>query len=162
MNQVEHTAAREIGNVLRDARIGSGNTSRNAFAQQVKIRGKITGEGIRKIEEGERIPRLENIRLLGEACGLSKTKIKALEKKALEVNVKRVTKRAGNATVEVKIDGKPLRVVALPPHRKAELFTRTTVNSLIEVLAKLGVDNPKDIEYFTRHARSTILKNLSA
>lgn len=150
----------EIGRVFEAARLSHGYTSRASLVETKKLRSKITQEGLRKIERGERVPRLENIRLLSEVLGLSERRTKALEKLALEANIQRVTRRAGNATVDFKIEGKPVKLFALPPKRKVEHVVREIVEELSQIVYKYGVMD-EDVEHFRRHARHSLLKRMA-
>ena len=159
MNNTQ-VAALQIGRTIRDARLDSGFKSRASLVGTKKLKGKLTQEGLRKIEAGERVPRLENLHLIAQTLGIGPRKTKELEKLALKTNIQRVTKRAGNATVTFSINGSPVRVEALPPRRKTEAFVRESVNKLVEVVQKYGV-MPEDIDHFRRHARSILLQQLS-
>lgn len=149
----------EIGRAIREARLDHGFKSRAALVETKKLKGKITQEGLRKIEQGERVPRLENLRSLADALLIGPKKTRALEKMALEANVVRMARRAGNATVTFQIEGKPLRVDSLPPKRKTESFVREAVSNLVAVVNKYGILDA-DVEHFRRHARSILLKQL--
>jgi len=149
----------EIGKTIRQARIDHGFKSRASLVGTKKLKGKITQEGLRKIEQGERVPRLENLRALAEALDIGPKNIRKLERMALEANVARVTRRAGNATVTFQIEGKPLRIDALPPKRKSEAFVRDTVHQLVEIVSKYGIME-EDVEHFRRYARSVLYKQL--
>lgn len=151
--------AKIIGEMLMDARLKKGYRSRAQLVDTRRLRNKITQEGLRKIEHGERVPRLENIRLLAETLGLSKKKTKEMETLALEANIQRVTRRAGNATVSFEIEGKPLKMFALPPHRKTEKFVREAVVELVGIVDKYGVLD-QDLEHFRRTARNVLLKRM--
>lgn len=162
MSKPINNVAVEIGETLRKARLDRGYESRASLVETRKLRGKIGSEGLRKIEAGERIPRLENLRILGEALGLPERKIKELEKKALVVNVERQVRKAGNVNATVHITGTPVRVEALPPRRKVEAYARKTVNDLIVLADRMGwFQIEQDREWFRRHARSTLLRNLN-
>jgi transcriptional regulator with XRE-family HTH domain len=152
--------AREIGEVLMQARLEHGYESRASLTETRKLRTKLTPEGLRKIERGERVPRLENLRLLCETLGISDRRAKKLERLALEANVQRVTRRAGNATVTFEIEGKPVKVFALPPRRKTEAFVRGVVGELVSLVDKYGLLE-KDVDHFRRHARNVLLKRLT-
>ena len=155
---MENTQAAVIGRTIMQARVDAGY-SRNALVHTRKLKGRITGEGLRKIEQGERVPRFENIKLLGDVLGLSDHKIRELQHLALEKNVERVTKRSGNASVTFQIHGKPVKVEALPPKRKTEAFVRSVVEDLIKIVDKYGVMR-EDLEHFRRHARNQMFKHL--
>lgn len=152
--------AKEIGEVIMQARLEHGYNSRASLVETRKLKTKITQEGLRKIERGERVPRLENLRLLCETLGISDCKSRQLERLALEANVQRVVRRAGNATVTFEIEGRPLKVFSLPPRRKTEIFVRDVVKELVSVVDKYGILE-KDVEHFRRHARNVLLKRLS-
>lgn len=149
----------EIGRTIREARLNKGYSNRSAFVQTRKLSGKITGEGLRKIEEGERVPKFHNLRLLADALDLSDDVVRSMEKKALKTNVERVTRRAGNIPVSFKIDGEPMKIATLPPHRKVEGFARDVVEELVKLVDKYGV-LPEDLVHFRRHARHVLLKRL--
>lgn len=151
----------EIGRAIETARLANGYESRQQLVDTRKLRNKITQEGLRKIEKGERVPRLENLQMLCDALGISGKKTKELAKLAVEANVKRLARRAGNATITFQLEGKPIKVFALPPKRKMESFVREVVTDLVSVVDKYGV-LPQDIEHFTRHARSILLRKLTA
>jgi hypothetical protein len=159
MENIMDSNAVEIGKTIRQARIDHGFKSRAALVGTRKLKGKITQEGLRKIEQGERVPRLENLRALAETLEIGSKNIRKLERMALEANVARVTRRAGNATVTFQIEGKPLRIDALPPKRKMENFVRGTVTQLVDVVNKYGILDA-DVDHFRRHARSILLKQL--
>lgn len=152
--------AKEIGDIIMSARLAKGYESRAQLVETKRIKSKLTQEGLRKIENGERVPRLENIRLLAETLGLSGRKIKKMEQLALEANIQRVTRRAGNATVTFEIEGKPVKMFALPPRKKTEAFVRDVVSELVSVVDKYGVME-KDVEHFRRSARNVLLKRLA-
>lgn len=152
-------AAIRIGKAVRNARIDAGYTNRSEFVRTGKLKGKLTGEGLRKIEDGERIPRLENLRLLGEALGMSKKTVKDLERAAMTQAIERAVRSAGNADVEVKILGAPLRLLRLPVTRKVETFVREIVTELLSAVEKYGVME-EDINHFRRYARSSLLRHL--
>jgi transcriptional regulator with XRE-family HTH domain len=153
--------AKIIGDAIMEARLANGYRSRASLVDTKKLKSKITQEGLRKIEHGQRVPKLENLRLLAETLGISQRKIRELEKLALEANIQRATRRAGNATVSFEIEGKPIKLFALPPKRKTEAFVRRTVDELVRVVNRYGV-LPKDTEHFRRHARSILLRRLSS
>ena len=153
--------AKIIGDTIMDARLAKGYKSRLSLVETRRLRNKITQEGLRKIERGQRVPGLENIRLLCETLGISDRKAKQLEKLALEVNVQRAVRRSGNATVTLEIEGKPVKLFALPPQRKTERFVRGVVGELVALVGRYGVLD-KDVEHFRRHARSTLLKRLAS
>jgi predicted transcriptional regulator len=150
---------REIGKTIREARLNKGYESRASLVGTKKLAGKITQEGLRKIEAGERVPRLENLRMIAEALGLKEKAIKSLEQMALRANVERAVKRSGNANVMVAIQGKPLRIAQLPPKRKTEAFVRGAVTELLDVVKKYGV-GAADEEHFRQHARAILLRRL--
>lgn len=152
--------AKLIGDEIMQTRLMSGYTSRAGLVETKKLRGKITQEGLRKIEHGERVPRLENLQLLCEVLGISKRKTKEMEKLALEANIQRVARRAGNVTVTFEIEGKPVKMFALPPKRKTEMFVRDVVGNLVKVVEKYGVLEA-DIDHFRRHARAALLRQLA-
>lgn len=151
--------ALEIGTTIRDARVGKGYKSRADFVKTKGMKGTLTQEGLRKIENGERVPRLETLRTLSETLGINKKRTKEMEDMALEANIKRVVRRAGNVPVTFRIEGKPVRVSALPPKRKAEAFARELVEELTKMVDRYGVLQ-EDLHHFRRHARHSILKRL--
>lgn len=151
----------EIGKALRQARLDNGFKSRAALVETKRLKGKITQEGLRKIEQGERVPRLENLRSLAEALSIGPKNTRKLERMALEANVLRVARRAGNATVTFQIEGRPLRVDAIPPKRKTEAFVREAISKFGPLLSKLGIEIEEDLLYFKRHARSILLEQLA-
>lgn len=153
------TTAQKIGKVIYQNRLNQGFKHRSDLVDTASVKGRLTQEGLRKIEQGERIPRLENLELLGKALNLSKKKVQELEEMALEENIKRVTRRAGNAPVEFKIHGHALKMTALPPTRKTEAFVRETVSDLIKLVEKYGI-MAEDVEHFRRHARGILTKKL--
>ena len=153
--------ARTIGAAIMEARLAAGYQSRASLVETKKLRSKLTQEGLRKIEHGQRVPRLENIRLLGETLGLSQRKLKELERLAMEANIARTVRRSGNATVTFEIEGKPVKLFALPPKRKTERFVREVVGELVKVVNRYGVME-QDVEHFRRHARSALLKRLAS
>lgn len=150
-----------IGKTLRNARLDSGHKSRRAFVHgSAVLKNRITPEGVRKIEHGERVPKLENVRMLAKALDLPEKKTKELETWALQASVGRVARRSGNADISFRIQGSPMQIQRLPPKKKAEDFTRAVVSDLMPILTKIGVEIPEDFDYFRRVARSTILKRL--
>lgn len=151
----------EIGRVIRDARLQLGYENRAQLVNSRPLKGKITAEGLRKIEAGERVPRLETIEELGNKLGLSKRRIKALQKIALETNIGRVTRRAGNVDVRFEIDGKPIRLTRLPAKKKVEGFVREVVDELTGLIDRIG-GSQQDQDYFRRHARDVLIKRLEA
>lgn len=152
--------AREIGTALMQARLEHGFSSRASLVETRKLKTKITQEGLRKIERGERVPRLENLRLLCETLGISERRAHQLERLALEANIKRVTRRAGNATVTFEIEGRPVKMFALPPKSRTESFVRDVVGELVGLVDKYGILE-KDVEHFRRSARNVLLKRLA-
>lgn len=154
------TQAKIIGEMIKDARLKNGYDSRAQLVGTKKIRARLTQEGLRKIEHGQRVPRLENIRLLAATLGISERKTKQMERLALEANVQRVTRRAGNANVTFQIEGRPIKMFALPPHAKTETFVRETVGELVKLIDRYGVMS-KDVEHFRRHARNVLLKRMA-
>jgi transcriptional regulator with XRE-family HTH domain len=155
------TAAQEIGKIIRDARIDKGFPTRASLVGSRPLKGKITQEGLRKIEQGERVPRFENLELIARTLGLSDKSVKKLERLALQTSIARATRQAGNVDVSFRIEGRPMKVMALPPKRKTEAFVRGAVEDLLKVVNKYGV-LPEDLEHFRSHARDILLKKLSA
>lgn len=153
--------ATQIGDTIRKLRLDGGYTSRASLVDSRPLKGKITQEGLRKIEAGERVPRLETLHRLTTALGASPSTVKRLETLALRTSIERATRRAGNVKVHFSIQGKPMDVESLPPKRKTEAFVRKTVSDLIEVAERLGLIADEDDEYFRQHARHIILKNLA-
>lgn len=153
--------AEAIGRVIKQARLDNGFKSRASLVETKKLKGVLTQEGLRKIEGGERVPKLENLHALAGVLGLGVQVTKALEKLALEANIKRVTRRAGNASVSFIIDGKPVKIEALPPKRKVEKYVREVVDKLVVVVAKYGVLEA-DLQHFRMNARHILLSNLKA
>lgn len=149
-----------IGKILRNARIDKGYHSRSSLVETKGLKGRLTHEGLRKIEAGERVPRLENLRAIAEALGLKEVAIRRLERMALQSKVSTVARKAGNASISFAIDGKPFRVESLPPRRKTEHFVRGAVTELLDVVRKYGILEA-DEEHFRRHARAILLKRLS-
>lgn len=152
--------AKIIGDEIMTSRLAHGYETRSSFVESRKLKGKLTQEGLRKIEHGERVPRLENLRLLCETLGISKKKTKEMERLALEANIQRVARRAGNATVTFEIEGKPIKIQALPPKRKTEAFVRDAVSELVMMVDKYGVMEA-DVDHFRRFARSALLRRLA-
>ena len=154
------TAALEIGRTIREARLDMGYTTRASLVETRPLKGKITQEGLRKIEQGERVPRFENLDLIARTLGLSKHKVKELKELALRTSIARVTHQMSNADVTFEIEGRPMRVTALPPKRNAEAFVREAVEELLKLVDKYGV-LPADLVPFRRHARNILLHKLS-
>jgi hypothetical protein len=153
--------AKVIGDTIMEARLAKGYSSRASFVETKQLKARLTQEGLRKIEHGQRVPKLENLRLLGETLGLSPRKLRELERLALEATIERAARRAGNATVTFEIEGKPVKLYALPPQRKTEKFVRDVVSKLVTMVSRYGVLD-EDVEHFRRHARSTLLKRLAS
>jgi len=153
------TQAEAIGRVIKQARLDQGYTSRASLVETRRLKGVLTQEGLRKIEGGERVPRLENLHALATVLGLGPRKIRELEKLALEASIKRVTRRAGNASVSFSINGKPVRINALPPKKKVEKYVREVVERLVVLVSKYGVLD-QDVEHFRRHSRHILLSKL--
>jgi transcriptional regulator with XRE-family HTH domain len=149
-----------IGQAFLEAREKLGY-SRNALVQTKKLKGKITGEGLRKIEHGERIPHFENIRLLGDVLGLSDRRIKELEKDALSARVERIVKKTHREKVTFQIKGRPLKMLTPQADKKMEASIRQSVDEMGKVITKIG-GSSMDVEYFTRHARNILYKNLGS
>lgn len=151
----------KIGKVIEAARLGAGYKSRAALINAPKIAGKLTGEGLRKIEHGERLPRLDNLRLLSEHIGIPEDKIQEMEKLVLKKSIERAARKAGNAQILFFLDGKPVRVTRLPAKKKAEEFARDVVAELELLGEKLGWwAIAEDKEWFRKQARNIILKKL--
>lgn len=149
----------QIGRTIHDARIEAGYDTRPDFVNSRPLKGKITAEGLRKIEAGERIPRLETIEQIGRKLGLSNRRIKELQKMALSKNIERVTRRAGNVNVRFEIEGKQVHLTRLPAQKKVEGFVREVVEELVGLVERIG-GSQQDQDYFRRHARSTLIKRL--
>lgn len=128
-----------IGRAIEDARLRNGFSTRSELVNQPKLKGKLTQEGLRKIEQGARVPRLETLQLLAKVLGLTKATVRPLERAALRTNIMRAVKRSGNATVSFRIDGEPVKMFALPPKRKTEQFVRSVVTSMLAKLEKYGL-----------------------
>lgn len=161
MHAGTNRTALKIGKVIEEARIGHGYTSRQSFVDTRRLKGTITQEGLRKIEKGERIPRLENLRRIGQTLGINDRRMKELEELALRENVKRVAKKSDRQVV-LHISGKPMVVNPLPPKKKHEDVTRRAVDRIVEATVdKYGV-LPEDIEHFRRYARAIILEELKS
>ena len=160
MGQVQ-TAALEIGRTIRAARLDAGFSTRASLVESRPLKGRITQEGLRKIEQGERVPRFENLDLIARTLGLSKKKIRELKELALRSSVARVTQQIANVDVTFEIEGRPMKVATLPPKRKAEGFVREVVEELLKLVDKYGV-LPQDLEHFQRHSRHILLTKLSA
>lgn len=159
--QTNATATR-IGDFIFQARRDAGFKSRASLVESSRLKGRVTQEWLRKIEAGERVPKLENLRLLGEALGLGIRKIKQLEKMALGEQVKRVTRRAGNVAATIQIEGVPIHVERLPPKKKAEAFARKSTEEIMALAERLGwFKIPEDREWFRRHSRQVLLRNIS-
>lgn len=148
-----------IGKVLMNARIEQGY-SRNALVQTKSLKGKITGEGLRKIEYGERIPRFETLRHLANALGLKEKHIVALERQALEKTVERITKKSHREKVSFQIEGRPVRMVTTQSSSKLENKVRDAVEQMTSVMNLYGLMN-EDVAHFRRHARTILLKQFS-
>lgn len=153
--------AQEIGNTIRQLRLEGGYDSRSSFIGTKSLKGKLTQEGLRKIESGERVPKMETLHRLTHALGASPEVVKKLEHLALEKSIERATRRAGNVSVQFAIDGQMLDVSALPTKKQTEDFVRKTVDDLIEVTKRLGMDGPDDEKYFRQRARAVLLRNLT-
>ena len=150
-----------IGAVIRDARLRAGYESRNQFVESVPLKGKLTAEGLRKIEAGERVPRMETIETLGRKLGFSDRRIRQLQKISLESNVVRAARRAGNVDVTVHMEGKPIHVSRLPPRRKVDGFVQEVVQELSGYIDLMG-GSTDDVEYFRRKAKEVLLRRLTA
>lgn len=144
----------EIGRVFEEARRDKG-FSRAELVQTAVLKGRMTTEGLRKIEMGERVPRFQNIRRLGRALGLSQRRIRELERVALEKSVERVAKNVPASSVTFHIQGRPVQTLQAPTHRKAEAFVRNVVQELSSLVDKYGV-MPEDVDHFRRHARAVL------
>lgn len=153
-------AAVEIGKVFEEARHKRGY-SRNAVVQTKKLRGKLTSEGLRKIEKGERVPRFETIRTLAEAFELPESQIRKLETKALELTVERTAKKLPRSSVSFQVKGAPLRIIQRPKaEKKQEAFVRGVVEELVDMIHKYGVMEA-DETHFRQFARNTIYKHMT-
>lgn len=150
----------EIGKVLMRARQDKGY-SRNALVQTKKLKGKITGEGLRKIEYGERIPRFETLRLLAETLGISDRNIRNLERQALEKTVERIAKKTGREKVTFQVEGRAVRLLATPSSSQLENRVRSAIEDLTKLVDVYGVMK-EDVAHFRRHARSVLIKQFSA
>jgi len=151
----------EIGKVLKQAREEAGY-SRNALVQTKKLKGKITGEGLRKIEYGERIPRFETLRLLAEALGISDRNIRALEKTALEKTVERTVKKLGREKVTFQVEGRPVKMaISNVSSSKVVNQVRQAIEDMTKIVNLYGV-MAEDVAHFRRHARTVLLKQFSA
>lgn len=150
----------EIGQVLMKARMDKGY-SRNALVHTKKLEGKITGEGLRKIEHGERIPKFATIRLLAQTLGLSDRNIRALERQALEKTVERITKKSGREKVTFQVEGRAVRQVTSPTDADLENRMRLAIEDLAKIVDRYGVMK-EDIAHFRRHARGVLIQKFSA
>lgn len=161
MAKLSEEVAKNIGAEIRNTRIRRGFVTRAAFLKEAGL--NLTQEGLRKIEAGERVPKLENLRRIGEVLRISPRRLKELETLALAFKVERVTRKAGNVTATVRIDGKPLRVESLPTQRKTEEFARKTTEEIMALAERLGwFKIPEDRDWFRRHTRQTILTNIKS
>jgi transcriptional regulator with XRE-family HTH domain len=152
----------EIGETIKKMRIDKGYESRSSFVESRTLKNKITQEGLRKIEAGERVPKIDTLRRLTKALGASSRVVKQLERLALEKHVERATRRAGNVDVKFSIEGKSVEVTTLPTKKRTEDFVRRTVDDLIEIGNRLGITDGQDEKYFRQHARNILLRNLAA
>lgn len=150
-----------IGETIRKLRVDGGFKSRASLVGSRPLKGKITQEGLRKIEAGERVPKLETLRRLTKALGASETTTKMLEDLALRKSIERVTRRVGNVKVRFSINGRPMDIERLPPKKKTEAFVRKSVSELMEVANTLGLLMEQDEEFFRLRARSILIENLS-
>ncbi len=149
-----------IGRALEDARLSKGFTTRSELVSQQKLKGKLTQEGLRKIEIGERIPRLETLRLLAKVLGLKRSVMKPLEHEALKTNIMRTVKKTGNATVSFSLDGVPVKMWALPPKKKTEQFVRGTVTAMLKRLEKYGLSE-QDLASIRMELREVLYSQLN-
>jgi transcriptional regulator with XRE-family HTH domain len=156
---MNNTAEQQIGQIIEDARTKLGYDYRSDFVNTKTVRGKLTQEGLRKIERGERVPRMETLHLLGNALGLSKRRIRKLEEMALKKHVERATKRAGNVDVTINLEGEPIKVKSLPAKKKVYRFVQEAVDELAEIVYKYGVFD-QDVEHFRQHAKEVLYKKL--
>jgi transcriptional regulator with XRE-family HTH domain len=154
------TASLEIGKVLLEARQKKGY-SRNALVHTKKLKGKITGEGLRKIEYGERIPKFPTLRLLADTLGISDGRLRQLEKIALEKQVERLAKKTGREKVTFQIEGKPIRMLHIRADKHLEDKVRNVVEDMAKIVDMYGVMD-EDVAHFRRHARTVLLKQFSA
>ncbi len=154
-------AAQKIGKTVRDARLDAGYETRTSFLETAKMKKKLTEEGLRKIENGERVPRLRNLRLLCAALGLPHNETKGLEDLALRTNLERAAHQAGNEKCVVRVTGKTVSVRPDRAQLQEEEFARKSVNELIELITSMGGFSTEEAEtYFRRHARHVLLANL--
>lgn len=150
-----------IGDIIRKARETKG-LSRNALVHSKKLKGKITGEGLRKIEYGERIPRFPTLRMLADALGMSDSRLKQLEEQALEKQAERFAKKAGREKVTFKVQGRHVNLVGSRTHNaELEKRVRGAVEELIPLIDMYGVLMGDDKEHFRPRARQIILKHFS-
>jgi transcriptional regulator with XRE-family HTH domain len=150
----------EIGKEVMRLRLDRGYTSRVSLVESRPLKNKLTEEGLRKIEAGERVPRVETLHRICKALGLSARKTKILEKRALEKVVERAARRSGNIAVKIEIEGSPVFVPRLPPPRKVETFVRDSVTDLVEIVRLYGVME-RDLDHFRMHARAVLHRKLN-
>jgi len=150
-----------IGDVIKNARLKAGYDSRSQFVESVPLRGKLTAEGLRKIEAGERVPRMVTLERLGRQLGFSERRIRELQKLSLESNVVRAARQAGNVDVTVHMEGKPIHVSRLPPRRKVDGFIQEVVQELTMYIGLMG-GSEDDVRFFREKAREALLRRLNA
>lgn len=150
----------DIGKALKQAREKMGY-SRNALVNTRALKGVITGEGLRKIEYNERVPRFPTLRKLADVLGIDKKHLSRLEETAFEKQMERVAKRANREKVTVRVGGKIVRTLHTPHDKKLEAKVRTAIDEMAQVVNMYGVMD-EDVAHFRKHARSIVLKHFSA
>lgn len=145
----------EIGQTIRRARVDKGYRSRASLVDS-HLRGVITQEGLRKIEMGERIPLLENLRKITDALDIKASVVQEMEEAALQKNLSRAARRSGSQKA-FKVEGSSVRY--LPPKKELEKMVREIVTNLVELVGKYGVME-EDLDHFRMHARDELLKRL--
>lgn len=163
MQKESAAAALKIGRTVRDARLDAGYDTRASFLDTVKMKKKLTEEGLRKIEAGDRVPRLETLRRLCGALGLSTPTCKNLEELALRTNLERAAVQAGNGGCVVQVRGKVISARPAQAQPQQEEFVRKSVDEIMEVVGQMGGFATPDMKsYFRRHTRRVLLSNLNA
>lgn len=148
-----------IGRTIQQARVDKGY-SRSELVRSRKLKSILTSEGLRKIEKNERTPLPPTLKALADVLGIEGDARSQLEVAALQKRVEPLAKRAGRKTVEVKIDGEPLRVLNRAPSTEAETVVRNIVTELEGFVFKYGAMD-EDLDHFRKNARAILHRHLT-
>lgn len=151
--------AKIIGKTITKARLAAGYDNRVDLVETRVLRGKLTSEGLRKIEDALRTPRVETVQNLCRALSIPAKTEKHLKRLAVQAAVKRAARRAGNIDVKVKVGGQALALWHLPPTKKIERFVRDVVTDVTRLMDRIGIPD-QDIDFVRKSTRGILHAHL--